>query len=364
MDETKQQTSAETKLITVYTKTRSWISSALGIIVTILGVGILFVVASLEGTKEVKASGSDNAKIMTIWREQNPSEQFPEEKAEIIEYKNREYYFVVDKYNDETGNIEQWYFAYDGGIDYIFGDYKFYVMTALTIVVAIIVADINYSSSLRVVMNSEAYLKTLGHYQKKKEAIEGVSQYIPDYCNYKNKQAYETARRDIIEDAGINFEVYNSGKVDISALEKWQIKTLNKIKGIKIKKIHTSDLLQEHGNGTSRIHAILPMSQKEHQRRFLISGAIQKMFTSALGGLTVGFGIVLGNWVLGLTYGLVIIMSFISSIVIATDFGTTTLRNRYLAKADLLNEFSNIKERFMPKIETPKEIGGAENAKQ
>jgi hypothetical protein len=63
--------------------------------------------------------------------------------------------------------------------------------------------------------------------------------------------------------------------------------------------------------------------------------------------LTVAFGVVLGNWVLGITYGISVFISFVSSIVIATDYVSTTLRNRFLAKADLLNEFDNIKERFI-----------------
>ena len=70
---------------------------------------------------------------------------------------------------------------------------------------------------------------------------------------------------------------------------------------------------------------------------------------SGLSGLVVAFGVVFGNWVLGLTYGLTILISYVSSIVVATDFTSTTLRNRYLAKADFLNEFNNIKETFVNK---------------
>ena len=112
-------------------------------------------------------------------------------------------------------------------------------------------------------------------------------------------------------------------------------------------------LSEEKPPSVSTKITLLPMSQKEHQRMFTISGGIQKIISSALSGLVVAFGVVLGNWVLGITYGLTVIMSFVSAIVIATDFVTTTLRNRYLAKADLLNEFNNIKEQFIevPKVE-------------
>jgi len=91
------------------------------------------------------------------------------------------------------------------------------------------------------------------------------------------------------------------------------------------------------------------MGQKEHQRGFVFCVILQRVLTSALSGLTVAFGIVLGNWVLGITYGVSVFISFVSAIVIATDYVNTTLRNRFLAKADLLNEFDNIKEKFIPK---------------
>ena len=93
------------------------------------------------------------------------------------------------------------------------------------------------------------------------------------------------------------------------------------------------------------------MSQQEHRRLFFITGGVQKIISSALSGLVVAFGVVLGNWILGITYGLTVIMSFVSAIIIATDFVSTTLRNRYLAKADLLREFDNIKKMFEKKQE-------------
>lgn len=365
-EELKPTENFETKVVNIYSKTRSWMSSLLGVLITIVGIAVIFIVGSLEGSKEVRANGGDSAHILTLWREANGvSEGFPEAQAEIIEYNGKEYYFVVEEVDEVSGDVLSWYFAYDGGIEYIFGDYKFYVMTSLTIAVSIIVADINYSSSIRTVMQTETFVKTLKHYQNKKEAVEKHSQYIPDFCSYKNKQAYEDVKRDIVEDAGINYEKFKNGEIDLKNLDKWQLKILRKIRRIKVKKIHASDLLQEHGSVFLRKQTLLPMSQKEHQSRFIVSNFIQKFFTSALGGLTVGFGIVLGNWVLGVTYGLVVFMSFISSIITGTDFGTTTLRNRFLAKADLLNEFDNIKDRFIvvKKPETVKEVAKVEEPK-
>ena len=93
------------------------------------------------------------------------------------------------------------------------------------------------------------------------------------------------------------------------------------------------------------------MSQREHQKNFLISGVVQKTITSALSGMIVAFGVVMGNWFLGITYGLTVLISYVSSVIIATDFVQSTLRNRYIAKGDLLNEFDNIKKQFIEKEE-------------
>jgi hypothetical protein len=237
----------------------------------------------------------------------------------------------------------------------VFSDYKFYVLTAITSVVSIYVAYVNYVTTSRSVMGTEAFVKTLKHYQEKKQKIEKFTQYIPDFCLYKNRQAYENAKRDIIEEAAISYDLYKKNEFDkafFNKLAPWQLKVLKKIKKIKVQKIHSADLLQEHNAGGLELSIkMLPQSQKQHQREFVWGGVLQRILTSALSGLTVAFGIVLGNWVLGITYGISVFMSFVSAIVIATDFVTTTLRNRFLAKADLLNEFDNIKDLFI-KTET------------
>jgi hypothetical protein len=335
---------------TGYVKARTWISTFLGVILTVLGILVVFVISSLEGTKEIQAPNALSATILNVWRENNEG-LYPEARAEVIEYEGREYYFVIKFDNPDTEIIEDWYFAYDGGLDYVFSDYKFYVLTSITSVVSIYVAYVNYITTTRSVMGTEAFAKTLKHYQEKKSKIDKYTQYIPDFCMYKNRQAYENAKRDIIEEAAINYEVYKQNEFNYEYLSKllpWQKKILKKITKIRVAKIYSHDLLQEHGgNGFEFKISLLPTGQKEHQRNFVWGGILQRVLTSGLSGLTVAFGIVLGNWVLGITYGISVFISFVSAIVIATDYVSTTLRNRFLAKADLLNEFDNVKEKFI-----------------
>lgn len=347
MDQYKE--GKESKYVNLYTGIKARLTSILGVLFTLVGIAVIFIISSLEGTKEIKASSGDNTKIISLWREENDDLLFPEERGELIEYKDKEYYFIIDEKNEE-GVITKWHFAYDGGIDYIFKDYKFYVLTSLTIIIAIYVSDINYMSTVRQITGSEQFILTLQHYQEKKQKVSNFSQYIPLYCNYKNKQMYDDKVRDIVEDAGLSYKDYISEEFDVKKLEKWKVKKLKKIRRVSVKKLRTSDLMQEHGNLNFNKIALLPVGQSEHRRDFLVRGGVQKVISSALSGVTMAFGIVFGNWVLGITYGMIVLTSFISSILIATDFATSTLRQRFIAKADLLVEFDNIKDKFIEKV--------------
>ena len=337
----------------LYSRARRFIAGAIGVGITVICATGIFVIAALEGTKEVKASNSDSGKILNIWRDENGAGmgEFPEEKAEIIEYKNREYYFVVEN-RDELGEITDWYFAFDGGINYVLQDAKFYVLTGLTVAFAFYTAQTNYRQSLRSAMTTPAFTKTLNYYQTKKEAIKTHTQYIPDFCIHKNQEAYENAQRSIIEDAGLNYNFYCSSNFDITKLLPWQTKVLKRLEKIKIKKIHSSDLLQEGGRQTDTKIRMLPMGQAEHERRFVITSLSQKIVTTFLSGLVMAFGVILGNWILGVTFAITIFLSAITAIVVAADYANSTLRNRYIAKADYLNEFDNVKNNFM----VPKQI--------
>jgi multidrug efflux pump subunit AcrB len=185
-------------------------------------------------------------------------------------------------------------------------------------------------------------------YKEKEEKVDKFTQYIPDFCSYKNQQVREIAKRDIVESAQINYDYYISDKFNYDKLEKWQKKILKKIKKIKVKRIHSSDLLQESGTISTKI-VLLPDGQQEHLVKFMISNGVQKIVVNGLSGFVVSFGIILGNWQLGLVYCFAVFVSSISAIIAGADYANYTLRNRYIAKGDLLVEFDNIKDMFINK---------------
>jgi hypothetical protein len=342
-----------------FEKTKNFLSSWFGVGLTLFLLIVVFVIASLEGEKEVKASNSDSGKLLNIWREKEGLEEgFPEEKSTIITYKNKEYYFVIDEIED--GQIISWYWAYDAGINYIFQDYKYYVLVGITIVFSIIVSNVNYNSTVEKATNTRSFKKTLLYYQEQKDMVRPYTQYISSFCLYKIKKARREAKEKIVSRAEIDFDFYESEKFDKDfekTLPKWQRKILKEIRKIKVENIDASDLLQEQ-NFSSKMIRFLPEGQDENKKKFVKKGVFGKILTTFLSGLVAGFGISVGNWPLGLLFAGSIIASAIGAVISGAEYGAYTLRNRFIGKANLLIEFFNIKEQFFEKEERPQDVVG------
>lgn len=326
-------------------KTKNWISNSLGIIILVVGLVAMFVVASLEGSREIRVSNQESGALMNIWKEENPDRYTPRAKVDMVVHDGETYYYMVD----EDG---EWYWAHEGGFGYVFQSYRWYFLTFVATIITIFVAQTNYKLAVSNGKKTPHFSSSMKYYGDSKTRCAPYVQYIPEFCTFKNEQSYINAKRDIIEEAGVNYETYIKNEKDLSVLylDDWQKKILKNIEKIKINRLKPQDLLQEAGSGGVRI-SLLPMGEQEHQDKFLKSSIIQKSITTAFSGTAISFGIVLGNWTLGLIYGAMIFISYISAIVIGTDYASTTLRNRYIAKADLLNEFYNTKDNFIKKEE-------------
>ena len=331
----------------VYNKTRSWITASIGIIIAILCAGAMFIISSIEGTKEVKASSSVSGKILSEWRlEKGIETGFPEEKVDIMTYDGKEYYFVIEERDPETKEITKWYWAFDGGLGYVFKDYKYYVMTFISLVLSMFVASVNFTSTISSLTKTNEFAKTLIYYQQQKDKAKPYTQYLSLFCIDKNKEAYDIAKRDIIEDAGLKYEDYVNDNYDFEKLMRWQKRKLWKIRKIKIDKLHSSDLLQEKAQTTTKIQ-MLTISQSKFQTKFLTSKFLKSVLNSAVGGLSFAFGLVIENWAVGMVYSLMIFMSWVSAVMTATDYVETKLKARYIGKADYLIEFDNIKDKYI-----------------
>ena len=331
----------------VYNKTRSWITASIGIIIAILCAGAMFIISSIEGTKEVKASSSVSGKILSEWRlEKGIETGFPEDKVDIMTYDGKEYYFVIDERDDVTKKITKWHWAFDGGLGYVFKDYKFYVMTFISLVLSMFVASVNFTSTIRSLTKTNEFAKTLIYYQQQKDKAKPYTQYLSLFCIEKNKEAYDIAKRDIIEDAGILYDDYINNKCEYKLLMRWQKRKLRKIRKIRIDKLHSNDLLQEKVQSATKVQ-MLTVSQSKFQTKFMTSKFFKSVLNSAVGGLSFAFGLVIENWTVGLVYSLMIFMSWVSAVMTATDYVETKLKARYIGKADYLIEFDNTKDKYI-----------------
>lgn len=362
MNEEEKVVHNESRFYKTYQNGRSWIIASLGVIITIVAIILIFFISSLEGTSEIKAGNYKSGKILNVWREREgitDENVFPAVKSTIVEYGGREYYYI-EKHDPETGEVVDWYFAFEGGLDYVFRDYKYYVLTAIVAVIAIFVSYINYSSAVNSSKNIDKFTNSLIYYRDAKAKVRGFFHLIPLFCIDKNKERTDIAVRDIVEEAGLLYEDYVGKKIDKNDLEKWQKKILKKVKKIKIKRLHSTDLLQEKTKGGKTIR-MLPVGETENQRNFLISSSFQKVITIALSGAVVAFGVVLGNWTLGVTYGFTVAMGAVTATIAGSDYVYNVLRNRFITKADYLIEFYDVKEKYVEKVIIPVLEEGEQN---
>lgn len=357
MNEKEDIVRQESRFYQAYQAGRSWVIASLGVIITVVAIILIFFISSLEGTSEIKAGNYKSGKILNVWREREgitDENVFPAVKSTIVKYDGREYYYIEEY--DHTGEVTDWYFAFEGGLQYVFNDYKYYVLTSIVAVIAVFVSYINYSSAVNSGKNADKFTKSLIYYKDAKANVRGFFHLIPMFCIDKNKERTNIAVRDIVEEAGLLYEDYVAGKVEKDKLEKWQNKILKKIKKIKIKRLHSTDLLQEKTKSGKTIR-MLPLGESENQRNFLIKSALQKVITIALNGIVVAFGVVLGNWTLGATYGFTVAMGAVTSTIAGSDYVYNVLRNRFITKADYLIEFNDVKEKYIEKVITPTPLG-------
>ena len=351
MNEEEKVVHQESKFYQTYQNGRSWVIASLGIIITIVAIILIFFISSLEGTNEIKAGNYKSGKILNVWRESEGitnENVFPAVKSTIVEYDGQEYYYI-EEYDPETGEVTDWYFAFEGGLEYVFSDYKYYVLTAIVAVIAIFVSYINYSSAVNSSKNTDKFASSLIYYKESKTKVRGFFHLIPLFCIDKNKERTDIAVRDIVEEAGLLYEDYIEKKPDKTQLEKWQKKILKKIKKVKIKRLHSTDLLQEKTQGGKTIR-MLPLGESENQRNFLITSSFQKVISIALSGVVVAFGVVLGNWTLGATYGFTVAMGAVTAGIAGSDYVYNVLRNRFITKADYLIEFYDVKEKYVEEV--------------
>ena len=231
MNEEEKVINPRKQVLSTYQNGRSWIIASLGVIITVVAIILIFFISSLEGTSEIKAGNYKSGKILNVWRESEgitDEKVFPAVKSTIVEYDGREYYYI-EEYDPETGEVTDWYFAFEGGLQYVFNDYKYYVLTAIVAVIAIFVSYINYSSLVNSSKNTSKFTNSLIYYKDAKAKVRGFFHLIPLFCIDKNKcLLVNIAVRDIVEEAGLLYEDYVVAKLKKINLKNGKRKDIKK----------------------------------------------------------------------------------------------------------------------------------------
>lgn len=244
-----------------------------------------------------------------------------------------------------------------------FFDLWFWVIWAVVFTIVMVVWITNYRIKKTEAKKDDQYLGTLEYYKEKKDQAMPYMDISTDFCNFKNKEIYTMIEQEIIESADLDYVKYKNGEYNIKELEKYQRKRIKQIKKIKIKKLRPRDLTQEVFSKKNTTFSFLPKSEREEERQQMIS----KGFSKAL--MTFAFMIVgtlsfsVFGWVSALTNAFGVLTTWITSGVLAYDFVLSTLRMRYIAKADLLDEMFNTKDKYLLPIEPANEIDESETKK-
>ena len=77
---------------------KEWLISYIGFFALIIGLVIIIFIAGIEKQRWLKPQ-TTSGKLLNIWREQVGDEEgvYIPGKTDIIKYKDREYYFVIEK---------------------------------------------------------------------------------------------------------------------------------------------------------------------------------------------------------------------------------------------------------------------------
>lgn len=341
----------------VYDYTKGFINNYGAIIFIFIAVIAILLAGSLSGFKEIKAKKSDSSRLLNEWRQNNET-LFPEEYIDVIKYDGKEYYFIIDKVDSE-GKIISWYFAYDSELAYVFKDSKFWILTGLTLSLSIFVYSMTSKSTLRKVQDSEGSKKAKMAYAVQKNRIMDDVEYIDIFCEDEYNSIYERELRDIVNSVDLDYNVYKEN-ILLYEIPKWykikkwrsmdeeqtifykKLRYVNKQrKKINIQKLRGQDLIQENDKNNTKKIVLLSDGAQQFLNKKIRRKIITQSAMTLLSGLTVTFGIALGDWTVGISYAFTIVSAGISGIIVTTDYARTTLRQRDIVKANYLKKFEN-----------------------
>lgn len=227
------------------------------------------------------------------------------------------------------------------GVKDKFYDMWFWVIWAVVFIIAISVSFVNYRVSKRDAKDSPDYVETMKQYKVQKDKSIKNIDVLEYFVANKEKQLYELAEQKIVNGAGLNYANWKDGQYTNKELSKWQIKKISQIKKIRIKQIGARDLTQESTDYKGSLYSLLPQSEKEAEVKFISSKAVTRAVSTfamlLVGTLTFSYS----GWVSAVTNAFGILFAWVGAGLSGSQFVLSDLRNRFVAKTDLLQEFND-----------------------
>ena len=234
--------------------------------------------------------------------------------------------------------------------------YQFWVMFTMVLAISITVSFTNYSSAKEKEKEGEFFKKVLLTYGEVKQTVDNNLQYLGAFCADKNKQMYVAIQRNICLEAGIEYEDYKNNRINYDTLEKWQKKRLKALSRIHISFLTTKDLLVETKFGAVNKAKFLPTSESTNDKKFVSKIIIKKTINTLLGCLTVALSIYWGGWIAGVVSAFNILVGAIMSTIKGHVFVKTTLADRFIVKTDLLKEYYSVRDKYVVAKEMTKTL--------
>lgn len=191
------------------------------------------------------------------------------------------------------------------------------------------------------------YSASLKHLKDAKDSVKNIVYMTPVFCRIKNTQAMKEVRRNMLEEYGMKFNLWEQGAYQkpevISKLDKEQLQCLEDIKTIKISTLTSNQLLSEHSSKKVRRDPLY-LGKDEATDNF--QSGIQIVLTKLFIPIVFSYftvNVILGmNILWGIIQTSIIMLIGFAHYMDGEEFVLTELRNRYINKADLLNEFRSL----------------------
>lgn len=177
---------------------------------------------------------------------------------------------------------------------------------------------------------------------KKKISVKGVSYLIPAYCRLKTKQKIDELKRNIIEMATLNYNLYKKGyyKDNNEELTAEQKKAIDEADKLKITPLTAEELLSESQDLKNVADPFkLGKKEKEFDKKSSIKLFISKAIIPLLFS-PVSVSIVFSTNILySIFQTTLILLCSLTYMSNAEEYVLGELRGRYISKADYLEDF-------------------------